>query len=260
MQELLVEIRNCKVCEAHLPLEPRPIVAGNKNSKIILVSQAPGRKAHVENKAWEDPSGRKLREWLGVTDDDFYDPDNFGIIPIQCERISGKNSTDIKLCVDLMKDLYSIDNISLFYIITTDSDYRHIISEIKIKNKKIHCIGNNCANISLMSICDKYTKISILQSSENNIKNKDTVKDKQTESTKKNIDDSTLNLYRNEVKDILGDNSQVNLSLVKDILTRKYNFDFREWGYHKMSTFLLENFKDSFKINVNKTGSYITSI
>ena len=82
MQELLVEIRNCTVCEAHLPLEPRPIVAGSENSRIIVIGQAPGRKAHVENKAWEDPSGRKLREWLGVTDDDFYDPDNFGIIPM----------------------------------------------------------------------------------------------------------------------------------------------------------------------------------
>ena len=56
-----------------------------------------------------------MRKWL----------DNaslFGIIPIQCGRISGKNSSDIKLCVDIMKDLYCVPKISLFYIITTDSD------------------------------------------------------------------------------------------------------------------------------------------
>ena len=77
MQELLSEIRGCEVCKAHLPLEPRPIVAGTINSKIIFVSQAPGRKAHVENKAWDDPSGKKLREWLGVNEEVFYNPNNF---------------------------------------------------------------------------------------------------------------------------------------------------------------------------------------
>lgn len=82
MQDLLSEIRGCEVCKEHLPLEPRPIVAGTKNSRIIVIGQAPGRKAHFENKPWDDPSGRKLREWLGVTDEEFYDPNNFGIIPM----------------------------------------------------------------------------------------------------------------------------------------------------------------------------------
>lgn len=82
MQELLSEIRGCEVCKAHLPLVPRPIVAGTTNSKIILVSQAPGRKAHVENKAWDDPSGKKLREWLGVNEEVFYNPNNFAVLPM----------------------------------------------------------------------------------------------------------------------------------------------------------------------------------
>ncbi len=82
MKELLSEIRACQVCAAHLPLEPRPIIAGNKNSKIILVSQAPGKKAHDHNKAWDDPSGRKLREWLGVTAEQFYNLDNFAVLPM----------------------------------------------------------------------------------------------------------------------------------------------------------------------------------
>ena len=82
MQDLLSEIRDCKVCKAHLPLEPRPILTATIKSKIILVSQAPGRKAHVENKAWDDPSGRKLREWLGVNEEVFYNPDNFAVLPM----------------------------------------------------------------------------------------------------------------------------------------------------------------------------------
>lgn len=81
MEKLLVEIRSCTVCQEHLPLGPRPIVAATPNSKIVLASQAPGRKAHVHNKAWDDPSGKKLREWLGVTDEEFYDPKNFAVLP-----------------------------------------------------------------------------------------------------------------------------------------------------------------------------------
>ncbi|WP_373519250.1 uracil-DNA glycosylase family protein [Pricia sp.] len=82
MQKLLSEIRNCEVCKAHLPLGPRPIIAAAENSRIVLVSQAPGRKAHAQNKAYDDPSGRKLREWLGVTEEQFYNPDNFAILPM----------------------------------------------------------------------------------------------------------------------------------------------------------------------------------
>lgn len=82
MQQLLTEIRACAICKAHLPLPPKPIVAGTRNSKIILVSQAPGRKAHDNNRAWDDPSGNKLREWLGVTEEQFYNPDNFAVLPM----------------------------------------------------------------------------------------------------------------------------------------------------------------------------------
>ena len=81
MEKLLAEIRNCTVCHEHLPLGPRPIVEATIQSKIVLASQAPGRKAHLHNKAWDDPSGKKLREWLGVTDVAFYDPNNFAILP-----------------------------------------------------------------------------------------------------------------------------------------------------------------------------------
>ena len=63
-----------------------------------------------------------MNNWLSTAS-------KYGIIPIQCERINGKNSSDIKLCVDIMRDLYNIDVITLFYIITTDSDYRHVISK-----------------------------------------------------------------------------------------------------------------------------------
>ncbi len=57
-------------------------MAGSKKSKIILISQAPGRIAHNKSIAWQDASGNKLREWLGVSNATFYNPNNFAILPM----------------------------------------------------------------------------------------------------------------------------------------------------------------------------------
>ncbi len=82
MQQLLAEIRKCDYCKQHLPLPPRPILAGASQSKIILISQAPGKKAHEQNLAWDDASGKRLKLWLGVNNATFYDPSNFAILPM----------------------------------------------------------------------------------------------------------------------------------------------------------------------------------
>ncbi len=82
MQDLLCRIRDCRVCEDHLPLGPNPIVEATKNSRIVLISQAPGRIVHNTNKAWNDQSGKKLREWLDVDEETFYNPANFAILPM----------------------------------------------------------------------------------------------------------------------------------------------------------------------------------
>lgn len=82
MDQLLTEIRNCTVCKEYLPLGPRPIIEVSEDSKILLISQAPGRIVHESGKAWADRSGKKLREWLGVDEATFYDTTNFAIIPM----------------------------------------------------------------------------------------------------------------------------------------------------------------------------------
>jgi len=79
---ILQEIRACTHCAEELPLSPNPIVTAIVETKIALISQAPGRAAHLSNTAWDDPSGRRLREWLAVTDKEFFNPINFGVIPM----------------------------------------------------------------------------------------------------------------------------------------------------------------------------------
>jgi uracil-DNA glycosylase len=80
--QLLKEIRDCTNCAEHLPLGPRPVVSFSAGSKILIVGQAPGTRVHNTGIPWNDPSGDRLRNWLNVSRDEFYDTDNFAIVPM----------------------------------------------------------------------------------------------------------------------------------------------------------------------------------
>ena len=82
ISSLLKEIRGCTHCAAKLPLGPRPVVSFSAKSKILLVGQAPGTKVHETGIPWNDPSGDRLRDWLQVSRDEFYDTKNFAIAPM----------------------------------------------------------------------------------------------------------------------------------------------------------------------------------
>jgi uracil-DNA glycosylase family 4 len=81
-ENLLQEIKDCKVCSEHLVLGPRPVVSVSPNSKILVIGQAPGTKVHASGIPWDDASGKNLRKWLGVTNEQFYDTNLFGIVPM----------------------------------------------------------------------------------------------------------------------------------------------------------------------------------
>jgi uracil-DNA glycosylase len=80
--KLIHEIRNCTLCADVLPLEPRPIFQLSASAKILIISQAPGIKAHESNKPWNDASGIRLREWLKINEQDFYDAKKTALIPM----------------------------------------------------------------------------------------------------------------------------------------------------------------------------------
>ena len=90
MNKLLVEIKQCRVCEKFLT--PNPILAFSKNSKIIIVGQAPGRIAHQTSIPWNDKSGDNLRSWLGIDKKTFYNDEQIALIPMGfCYPGTGKN-------------------------------------------------------------------------------------------------------------------------------------------------------------------------
>lgn len=80
--KLLSEARACRACEAHLPLGPRPVLRASTTARVLIVGQAPGVKVHSTGVPWNDPSGDRLREWLGVTRDEFYDESCIAIVPM----------------------------------------------------------------------------------------------------------------------------------------------------------------------------------
>jgi uracil-DNA glycosylase len=82
LETLLGEVRACRVCEAHLPLGPRPIVRGTREARVLIVGQAPGARVHASGIPWNDPSGDRLRAWLGVDGTSFYDESLFALVPM----------------------------------------------------------------------------------------------------------------------------------------------------------------------------------
>lgn len=79
---LLAEVRACTLCAAHLPLGPRPVLQLHPAARILIAAQAPGLKVHETGVPFNDASGERLRKWLGVTREQFYDPRLFAIVPM----------------------------------------------------------------------------------------------------------------------------------------------------------------------------------
>ena len=92
---LITEVRACTICEAHLPCGPRPVFQLHPKAKILIAGQAPGRKVHDSGIPFEDASGNRLREWLGVTREEFYDPEQFAIMPMGFCFPGSKKSGDL---------------------------------------------------------------------------------------------------------------------------------------------------------------------
>jgi uracil-DNA glycosylase len=82
LDRLLVQVRACRVCEAHLPLGPQPVLRASPTSRLLIVGQAPGTKVHATGIPWNDRSGDRLRDWLDVDRETFYDESRIAIVPM----------------------------------------------------------------------------------------------------------------------------------------------------------------------------------
>ena len=82
LAELLADIRACRVCADHLPLGPRPTLRASATAKVMIVGQAPGTRVHETGIPWNDRSGDRLRQWLDLDRDAFYDEGRIAIVPM----------------------------------------------------------------------------------------------------------------------------------------------------------------------------------
>lgn len=101
--DLIERALKCRAC-SELPLGPRPVFQVSRSSKILIVGQAPGLKVHRSGIPWDDASGVRLRDWLGVTNEQFYDPKLFAILPMAfCYpgRAGSGDAPPPKRCFDL---------------------------------------------------------------------------------------------------------------------------------------------------------------
>ena len=81
LDALLAEARGCRLCEQELPLGPRPVLRASATARMLIVGQAPGLLVHQTGIPWNDPSGDRLRDWMGIDRDVFYDESRIAIIP-----------------------------------------------------------------------------------------------------------------------------------------------------------------------------------
>lgn len=88
----MTEVRACTICASHLPHGPRPVLQLHPDARLLIAGQAPGRKVHESGKPFDDASGERLREWMGVTRDVFYNPQQVAILPMGfCYPGAGKS-------------------------------------------------------------------------------------------------------------------------------------------------------------------------
>ncbi len=92
LEQLNAEVRACTLCEKFLPLGPRPILQIGEHARILIAGQAPGKRTHLSGQPFDDPSGERLRDWMGLDKATFYDASKVAILPMGfCFPGSGKS-------------------------------------------------------------------------------------------------------------------------------------------------------------------------
>ena len=79
---VLAEARACRLCEGRLALGPRPVLRAQASARLLIVGQAPGSRVHASGVPFDDPSGDRLRAWMGIDRDTFYDHGRIAILPM----------------------------------------------------------------------------------------------------------------------------------------------------------------------------------
>ncbi|MFC1749743.1 uracil-DNA glycosylase family protein [Pseudomonadota bacterium] len=122
LKQLADKIRSCRVCEKKLPLGPRPVLQVDRRARILIAGQAPGARVHESGVPFDDLSGDRLRGWMGIDREIFYDPTKIAILPMGfCYPGKGKTGDlpPIPLCAETWRQavLNQLKDIKLTLVI-----------------------------------------------------------------------------------------------------------------------------------------------
>ncbi|EKA7355341.1 uracil-DNA glycosylase family protein [Vibrio vulnificus] len=136
LEPLLTQIRACQVCASALPLGANPVVQAHSEAKILIIGQAPGTKVHHTSIPWNDASGNRLREWLDIEKQTFYNPKQIAIMPMGFCYPGQGQSGDLpprKECAPLWHEalLKLLPNIELTLLIGQYAQNRYLSNKPK---------------------------------------------------------------------------------------------------------------------------------
>lgn len=155
-----------------------------------------------------------------------------GLRTIQCDKISGKNSVDLRMAVDLTCFSYERTHVNTYVVVTTDSDFRHVIFPLREKNKIVIGIGYANANKSFTSICDKYTKIENLREQE--------------------VCEDALEIYWDIIQNCIVEKGIKNVGDIKrHILLYHPTFDVKDYNSKRFSQFLIKYYGNKLQLQLN---------
>lgn len=129
--QLIAKISNCDVCINKLPLAPKPIIQISSQAKILIAGQAPGLTAHNLGRAFADASGNRLRQWMDIDEDTFYNEELIAILPMGfCYpgKATSGDAAPIKTCADTWREkaLAAMPNIKLTLLLGKYAQYWHL--------------------------------------------------------------------------------------------------------------------------------------
>ncbi|EHK9000638.1 uracil-DNA glycosylase family protein [Vibrio vulnificus] len=136
LEPLLTQIRACQVCASALPLGANPVIQAHSEAKILIIGQAPGTKVHHTSIPWNDASGNRLRAWLDIEKQTFYDPKQIAIMPMGFCNPGQGQSGDLpprKECAPLWHEalLKHLPNIELTLLIGQYAQNRYLSNKPK---------------------------------------------------------------------------------------------------------------------------------
>lgn len=183
----------------------------------------------------------------------------YSLIPIMATKYSGvKESSDMLLVLDIMEHLYTLQHIKTYCIVSSDSDFTHIINRLKMNSKQVLGFGMSEANITLKNTYHRYISLDLLKN--NSLSNNSLSNNSLINTVNQPIKKLEYYIYNKAIKTInklLDTDGDFNATKLNDILKNNYPiFDYRNYGFTKFSKFLLHNFKNKYNIKIKRDGTW----